>query len=57
MVLLGEEGASGGREQLPQLVDFSHNVNSTESSLEEESAAALRQYDTEQVGGGSLCYC
>lgn len=35
MVLLSEEGSSCRSKQLPEIVNFSHNVNSTQGSLEE----------------------
>ena len=55
MVLLSEEGASGGRKKLSEFMDLPHNVNSTQSSLEEEkseSSGQLYHHYTEQMDGG-----
>lgn len=43
VVLLCEEGSRCRCKKLPQIWDLSHNVNSTKSSLEEQSSEALRQ--------------
>lgn len=36
MVLLSEEGTSRRGKELPQVLDFSHNMNSAQSSLEKQ---------------------
>lgn len=43
VVLLREEGSRCRGKKLPQIWDLSHNVNSTKSSLEEQSSEPLRQ--------------
>lgn len=43
VVLLREEGSCYRGKKLPQIWDLSHNVNSTKSSLEEQSSEPLRQ--------------
>lgn len=43
MVLLREEGPRRRGKELPQVWDLSHDVDSTKSSLEEESAEAPGQ--------------
>lgn len=43
VVLLREEGSSCRGKKLPQIRDLPHNVNSAESSLEEQSPGALRR--------------
>ncbi|TNN43432.1 hypothetical protein EYF80_046361 [Liparis tanakae] len=46
-----EQGASRGHEELPQLVDFSHDVNSTESRLEEQTSTELDARSSRSISG------
>lgn len=57
VVLLSEQRASGFGKELSQIVDFSHDVNSAQSSLKEQrnkSSAALHHTSTKHMTVG--CY-